>query len=137
MDKKAKLVGINHVALAVGDIDKALEFYGSIFDFKIKNKDHEKAFIDIGDQFLALFSKNFKPQEDSIRHFGLVVDNRTDVLKLAQKAGATISHKTPFMEFTDPWGNLIQVINYEDIEFKKDPEILKKMGLTLVKKAKK
>ena len=134
MDKKAKLVGINHVALAVEDIDKALEFYGSIFDFEIKSKDHEKAFLSLGDQFLALFSLNYQPHEDIVRHFGLVVDDRTNVLELAQKAGATLSNKTPFMEFTDPWGNLIQILNYEDIEFKKDSEILKKMGLKLVKK---
>ena len=113
MDKKAKLVGINHVALAVGDIEEALKFYGSIFDFEIRSKDHENAFLDMGDQFLALFSKNYRPFEDDIRHFGLVVDDRTDVIELAKKAGAKLSHKTPFMEFTDPWGNLIQVINYK------------------------
>ena len=134
MNKKAHLVGINHVALEVEDIEKALEFYGAIFEFKIKSKDHEKAFINIGDQFLALFSKNFQLHEDSIRHFGLVVDDRTNVLALAQKAGAKISHKTPFMEFTDPWGNLIQIIDYKDVEFKKDPKILNKMGLKLSKK---
>lgn len=133
MNTKAKLVGINHVALAVGDIDKALEFYGSIFDFKIKNKDHEKAFLDMGDQFLALFSLHYQPHEDIIRHFGLVVDDRANVLELAQKAGAKLSHNTPFMEFTDPWGNLVQIINYKDIQFKKDPEVLKQMGLNLSK----
>lgn len=135
MNKKAKLVGINHVALSVGDIDQALEFYGSIFDIKIRGKDHEKAFLDMGDQFLALFSIHFQPHEDTIRHFGLIVDDRTSVLELAEKAGATLTNRTPFMEFTDPWGNLIQVINYEDIKFTKDPEILKKMGLKLAKKA--
>jgi len=77
---------------------------------------------------------NYQPHEDIVRHFGLVVDDRTNVLELAQKAGATLSNKTPFMEFTDPWGNLIQILNYEDIEFKKDSEILKKMGLKLLKK---
>lgn len=135
MDKKAKLVGINHVALSVGDIDKALDFYSSIFDFKIKSKDQEKAFIHLGDQFLALFSKNFHPHEDRLRHFGLVVDDRTNVLDLAQKAGASLTKKTPFMEFTDPWGNLIQILNYEDIEFKKDPDVLEHMDLVLSKKA--
>lgn len=133
MTGKAKIVGINHVALAVGDIDQALKFYGSIFDFNVRSKDQEKAFIDMGDQFLALFSKNYQPPEDSIRHFGLVVDDRSNVLELAEKAGATLSNKTPFMEFIDPWGNLIQIINYKDIEFKKDPQILQKMGLDLKK----
>lgn len=130
---KAKLVGINHIALSVGDIDQALKFYSSIFDFKIRSKDQEKAFLDMGDQFLALFSKNHEVHEDTIRHFGLVVDDRTHVLELAKKAGATLSNKTPFMEFTDPWGNLVQVINYEDIEFKKAPEVLEEMGLKLTK----
>src|SRR6266851_705069 len=116
MNTKAKLVGINHVALAVGNIDQALEFYSSIFDIKVRSKDHEKAFLDMGDQFIALFSKNYQSHEDIIRHFGLVVDNRANVLELAQEAGAIMSNRTPFMEFTDPWGNLIQVINYEDIE---------------------
>jgi catechol 2,3-dioxygenase-like lactoylglutathione lyase family enzyme len=131
MNTKAKLVGINHVALAVGNIDQALEFYGSVFDIKIRSRDQQKAFLDMGDQFLALFAINYQPHEDTIRHFGLVVDNRANVLELAEKAGAILTNRTPFMEFTDPWGNLIQIINYQDVEFKKDPEVLTKMGLKL------
>jgi predicted enzyme related to lactoylglutathione lyase len=133
VDKKAKLVGINHVALTVGDIDEALKFYGSIFDFDIRSKDQENAFLDMGDQFLALFSKKNQSREDKDGHFGLVVDDRTNVLELAKKAGAKLSHKTPFMEFTDPWGNLIQVINYKDVQFTKDEKVLQKMGLNLKK----
>lgn len=82
MDKKAKLVGINHVALSVGDVDEALKFYGSIFDFEIKSNDGKKAFLNIGDQFLALFSFDYQPHEDMVRHFGLVVDDRTTVTVL-------------------------------------------------------
>lgn len=93
MNNKAKLVGINHVALAVGNIDEALAFYGSIFDIRVRSKDAEKAFLDMGDQFLALFSKNYQPHADQIRHFGLVVDDRSNVLELAQKAGRSFHIK--------------------------------------------
>ena len=52
--KKARAVGCNHVALEVGDIEEALAFYGRLFDFKLRGKSGTSAFMDLGDQFLAL-----------------------------------------------------------------------------------
>ena len=52
--EKARAVGFNHVALEVGDIDEALAFYGHLFEVKLRGKTQTSAFIDLGDQFLAL-----------------------------------------------------------------------------------
>ncbi|WP_133127757.1 VOC family protein [Legionella nagasakiensis] len=129
--KKPKMIGINHVALEVGDIEEALVFYGKIFEFIIRHKDKSHAFIDLGDQFFALMQRD-KKYIDDIRHFGLVVDNREHVRKLAEKAGATLL-EGKFLDFLDPWGNRIQVVEYADIQFTKTSDILKKMGLNVGK----
>lgn len=125
--KKPKLIGINHVALEVGDIEEALSFYSKIFNFQLRGKDDSHAFIDMGDQFLALMKKeNNNP--DQFRHFGLVVNNKEEVMALAKQAGATVL-EGEFLDFLDPWGNRIQVVEYNNIQFTKTPEVLKKMGL--------
>jgi catechol 2,3-dioxygenase-like lactoylglutathione lyase family enzyme len=125
--KKPKLVGINHVALAVGDIDKALAFWRAIFDFEIQEEGDGMAFLDMGDQFIALMESD-EPVADRERHFGLVVDDRTDVLALAEAAGATIV-KDQRVDFLDPWGNRIQMVEYRDIQFSKTASVLNAMGV--------
>ena len=86
---KPRLVGLNHIALEVGDIDGALVFYGAIFDFELRGRGEGRAFIDMGDQFLALMEgRNQIPDEQ--RHFGLVVDDRSRVRELAQAAGGKL-----------------------------------------------
>ncbi|GGI87871.1 VOC family protein [Legionella impletisoli] len=124
---KPKLIGINHVALEVGDIEEALSFYSKIFSFQLRGKDDSHAFIDMGDQFLALMKKE-KNNPDQLRHFGLVVNNKEEVIALAEQAGATVL-EGKFLDFLDPWGNRIQVVEYNNIQFTKTPEVLKKMGL--------
>src|SRR5690349_4045662 len=120
---KPQMVGINHVALEVQDIEEALHFYRQIFTFKIrgthKNDAGEvvMAFIDMGDQFLAL-SRGRHQAPDANRHFGLVVDDRSEVERLAKAAGALIL-PGPFLDFHDPWGNRIEVVEYEDVQFMK------------------
>jgi catechol 2,3-dioxygenase-like lactoylglutathione lyase family enzyme len=132
--KKPNLVGINHVALEVGNINEALEFYEQIFTFELRGKDKHHAFIDLGDQFIALMeSKNNIP--DKMRHFGLVVDDRNSVKELAIKAGIKLI-EGPFLDFLDPWGNRIQVLEYSDIQFTKAPEVLAGMHLQLKKNQK-
>lgn len=129
--EKPQLIGINHVALEVGNVEEALAFYGKIFKFSLRNKGKAHAFIDMGDQFLALMeSKEHSP--DQIRHFGLVVDNRNQVKELVIKAGAKLIEGS-FLDFLDPWGNYIQVVEYADIQFTKAPEVLAGMNLTLKK----
>jgi lactoylglutathione lyase len=121
---KAKLVGINHIALEVGDVEAALEFYGRIFDLSLRGRAGRMAFVDIGDQFIAL-AEGRRQAPDDHRHFGLVVDDKQAALAAAGKAGADVRGNT----FRDPWGNNVQVVAYEDVQFTKAPEILRGMGL--------
>jgi lactoylglutathione lyase len=122
-----RLVGINHVALEVGSIDEALEFYGRIFDLELRGRGGGMAFIDIGDQFIALAEGRTQPP-DRHRHFGLVVDDKKATRRALQEAGVEISPGRG-LDFHDPWGNHIQVVDYRDIQFTKAPEILRGMGL--------
>lgn len=132
MSEKPKLVGMNHVALEVGDIDAALEFWGAIFDIKLRGKGKTAAFIDMGDQFIALM-KSDEPHRDAHRHFGLIVDDRSRIRDLAEAAGAEIL-PTGRLDFLDPWGNFIQIIEYRDIQYSKTEGVLRGMGLTDLEK---
>jgi len=126
--KKARLVGFNHIALEVGDIDAALDFYGRLFAFELRGKSDSMAFIDLGDQFIAL-QKGRTQSADDGRHFGLVVDSK----EVARKALADAGVETlpgPFLDFLDPWGNRIEIIGYDNIQFTKAPHVLRGMGLT-------
>ena len=129
--RKPKLVGMNHVALEVGDIEEALAFYGRIFEFKLRSKGKENAFIDMGDQFINLTQVDTE-HRDSPRHFGLVVDDRSAVRDLVTKAGGELL-PGPFLDFLDPWGNRVEVVEYGDIQFTKAPHVLRGMGLILDK----
>jgi len=129
--RRPKLVGVNHIALEVGDVDAALEFYGKIFDFKLRGRSKGQAFIDMGDQFIALMEAT-TPHEDKGRHFGVVVDDRSRVKELAEAAGAHLV-PGPFMDFLDPWGNRFEVVEYGKIQFTKAPHVLRGMNLALDK----
>jgi catechol 2,3-dioxygenase-like lactoylglutathione lyase family enzyme len=130
--QKPKLVGINHIALEVGNIDEALAFYGRIFEFKLRGRGKGIAFIDMGDQFVALMEGRSQ-QADDQRHFGLVADDRAAVPDLARSAGAKIIAGT-FMDFLDPWDNHIQVVEYKDVQFTKTPAVLASMKLGKLEK---
>lgn len=130
-DRRPKLVGMNHVALEVGDVEAALAFYGKIFEFKLRSRSKGQAFIDMGDQFIALMETK-TPHEDKQRHFGVVVDDRSQVKQLAEAAGARLV-PGPFLDFLDPWGNRFEVIEYGKIQFTKAPHVLRGMGLALDK----
>ena len=124
---RPRLVGINHVALEVGELDAALAFYGAIFE--LREVDHEPgmAFIDMGDQFLAL-SQGRSQAPDDARHFGLVVDDKEAVRASLEAQGVEI-RPGPHLDFLDPWGNLIQIVDYRDIQFTKAPPVIDGMGL--------
>jgi lactoylglutathione lyase len=126
-----RLVGINHVALEVGDLEEALEWYGRIFDLDLRGRMHGMAFVDMGDQFIA-FSEGRTQPADAHRHFGLVVDDKAAVREALGAAGADIAPGRG-LNFRDPWGNFVQVVAYEDIQFTKAPEILRGMQLELTK----
>jgi predicted enzyme related to lactoylglutathione lyase len=129
--RKPRLVGINHIALEVGDIEQALEFYGKIFDFTLRGKRAGNAFIELGDQFINLMETP-TPHEDRRRHFGLVVDDRSNVRARVEAAGGRLL-PGPFLDFLDPWGNRVEVIEYGNIQFTKAPHVLRAMGFDLDK----
>jgi lactoylglutathione lyase len=129
---KAKLVGINHVALEVGSVDEALEFYGRIFEVSLRGRGGRMAFVDIGDQFVAL-SEGRTQEPDSGRHFGLVVDDRQAALDAARAAGAEVRGN----RIRDPWGNNLEIVGYEDVQFSKTPQIMRGMGLEHLEKTEK
>ena len=130
--KKARAVGFNHIALEVGDIEEALAFYSRLFDFKLRGKSSTSAFIDLGDQFLAL-QKGLTQPADNGRHFGLVVDDKDAVRKALADAGIE-ALPGPFLDFLDPWGNRIEIVGYDNIQFTKAPNVLRGMGLTQLSK---
>jgi catechol 2,3-dioxygenase-like lactoylglutathione lyase family enzyme len=124
-------VGINHVALEVGDLEEALEWYGRIFEFELRGHLGRMAFIDMGDQFIALSEGRSQPP-DTQRHFGLVVDDKPATREALEAAGAEILPGRG-LDFLDPWGNHVQVVDYRDIQFSKTPEVMRGMGLELPK----
>lgn len=125
---RARAVGINHVALEVGDIDEALAFYGAFLEFRLRSRSDTAAFVDLGDQFLAL-SKGRSQAPDDHRHFGLVVDDKAAVrAKLAEMGVELVPG--PFLDFRDPWGNRVEIVGYDNIQFTKVPHVLRGMGLS-------
>ena len=128
----ARLVGINHVALEVGDIEEALAWYGRFFELELRGRiGAQVAFVDMGDQFLAL-ARDPIPYVDRERHFGLVVDDKEAVRAALSEAGVSLS-RAPDLSFRDPWGNHVQVVDYREIQFTKASEVLGGMGLSLEK----
>jgi lactoylglutathione lyase len=125
----ARAVGINHIALEVGSLDEALDFYGRLFELELRGRIPGMAFVDLGDQFLA-FAERGERELDRERHFGLVVDDREAVLAAAQDAGVEIFGGN---SFRDPWGNHVQVVAYSEVQFTKTPEVLRGMGVELGK----
>jgi lactoylglutathione lyase len=132
MPTKARAIGFNHVALIVGDIDEALAFYGRLFEFTLRERDAESAFIDLGDQFLALQKGEARTANDG-HHFGLVVDDK-EVARQALLAAGITPLPGQFLDFLDPWGNRVEIIGYANIQFTKAPHILRGMGLAHLKK---
>jgi lactoylglutathione lyase len=132
MSQRPRLVGLNHIALEVGDLEEALSFYGRIFDLELRGRMRGMAFIDMGDQFIALSEGRTQPP-DQARHIGLVVDDREAVRTALQEAGAEILSGRG-LDFRDPWGNHIQVVEYGDIQFTKAPSVLRGMGLADLEK---
>jgi predicted enzyme related to lactoylglutathione lyase len=129
---KPRLVGFNHVAIEVGNVDEALEFYGKLFDFELRDRHDRLAFIDLGDQFLAL-QEVTDPSPTGGRHFGLVVEDKEAARGVIEAAGIKIQ-PGPFLDFRDPWGNLVEIVGYTNIQFTKADHVLRGMGLSHLKK---
>jgi catechol 2,3-dioxygenase-like lactoylglutathione lyase family enzyme len=135
MTPRARLVGFNHVAVEVGDVEEALDFYGRIFEVELRGRGPGMAFIDAGDQFIALSEGRIVPSEGH-RHVGLVVDDKRAVRRALREAGVEILPGRG-LDFLDPWGNRWQVVEYGEIQFTKAPEVLRGMGLGDLKKTEK
>src|SRR5688572_33438109 len=129
--RKARPLGVNHVVLEVDDLDKALEFYGALFEFTLRGKSDHNAFIDLGDQFIQL-TLGRTQVADTKRHFGFVVDDRNAVKRAMDRLG--IKSINDRMNILDPWGNRIEIVSYDDVQFTKAANILKGMGLTTLEK---
>ena len=125
---RPRAIGFNHVALEVGDIEEALAFYGRLLRFELRGKSDTMAFIDLGDQFIALQKGRRQPADDG-RHVGLVVDDKEAARKALAAAGVTLIGGR-FLDFRDPWGNRIEIVGYDNIQFTKAPNVLRGMGLT-------
>jgi lactoylglutathione lyase len=125
--ERARLIGINHVALEVGDVDEALAWYGRVFAFELRGRGSRMAFVDMGDQFVAIAAGRTQPP-DGHRHLGLVVDDKEAARRALEEAGADILPGRG-LDFRDPWGNHIQVVQYDEIQFTKAERVLRGMGL--------
>jgi predicted enzyme related to lactoylglutathione lyase len=131
--ERVRLVGMNHVALEVGDLEEALAFYGRVFEVTLRGRSPGMAFVDLGDQFLA-FSEGRTQPPDEHRHLGLVVDDREAARRALEEAGAEILPSRG-LDFRDPWGNLVQVVDYRDVQFTKTDAVLRGMGLDGLEKS--
>jgi catechol-2,3-dioxygenase len=130
----ARLVGINHIALEVGSIEEALAWYERFFEFTLRGRHGDRmAFIDMGDQFIALSAGRRQPRDES-RHFGLVVDDKEGVRAALAAAGVEVQ-RSGSLDFEDPWGNHVQVVDYRDVQFTKAPSVLAAMGLGELEKS--
>jgi lactoylglutathione lyase len=134
--ERARLVGINHVAIEVGDLDAALALYARLFDYDLRGRIRGMAFIDIGDQFLAV-SEGRTQAPDDARHFGLVVDDVDAFERALQAEGIayTRSARTGSIDFRDPWGTLFQVVAYRDVQFERTEGVRRKLGIAGIEKS--
>ena len=133
MPDRARLVGINHVALEVGDLEAALELYGRLFAFELRGRVPGMAFLDMGDQFLAISEGRRQPPDDG-RHFGLVVDDKAAVRAAVEREGLeTLPGRR--LDFFDPWGNRFEIVDYRDIQFDRVPGVKRKLGIEALEKS--
>jgi lactoylglutathione lyase len=131
--ERTRLVGINHVALEVDDVDEALDFYGRLFEFELRGRMRGMAFLDMGDQFIAISEGRTQPP-DASRHFGLVVEDMRAARRALEDAGVEILPGRG-LDFRDPWGNRVQVVEYADVQFTKDARVLEGMRLEHLRKS--
>jgi catechol 2,3-dioxygenase-like lactoylglutathione lyase family enzyme len=131
--RRASLLGLNHVALEVGDVDEALALYARLFSFELRGRSGQMAFIDMGDQFLALAGGRVQGPDDG-RHFGLVVDDKAAVRAAVEAEGLPLVGVPPRLDFLDPWGNRFEIVAYADIQFERAPGVKRKLGIEALEK---
>jgi lactoylglutathione lyase len=134
MTERARLVGINHVAVEVADVEQALALYGRLFEFEMRGRVPHMAFVDMGDQFIAISEPRRQPADDH-RHFGLVVDDVAAAREAVTREGLTIVGASPrSFDFLDPWGNRFQVVGYGDVQFDRVDGVKRKLGIEALEK---
>ena len=133
MSVKARLVGMNHVALEVGDVEAALEFYGRVFELTLRGRGPRMAFIDMGDQFLAL-QEGRRQEPDDGRHFGLVVDDKAAVRAAVEREGLPVTRGRR-LDFLDPWGNRFEIVDFREVQFERAPGVKRKLGIEGLEKS--
>jgi catechol 2,3-dioxygenase-like lactoylglutathione lyase family enzyme len=131
--RKARAVGINHVAIEVGDIGAALEFYGRLLDFQVEEQNEDMAIIYFGDQFIN-FIRNADRRPDQMRHFGIAVDDKPLARRMLEDMGVKLLDSR-FLDFLDPWGNRVEFTTYTNIQYTKADHILHGMGLGHLQKS--
>jgi lactoylglutathione lyase len=137
VNDRAQLIGMNHVAIEVGDLEAALELYGRLFAFELRGRAPGMAFIDMGDQFLAVSEGRTQGPDDG-RHFGLVVDDLDAVLRAAREAGLEARPSgLGGIDVRDPWGNFFQAVAYSDIQFDRTPGVKRALGIEGLEKSEK
>ena len=130
MEHRPRLVGVNHVALQVDDIEEAVVFYVELFEpDAVDRSEPHAAFLELGDQFIALFERGSREEEP---HFGLVVDDKQAARQKLAAAGVEVL-PGPRLDFRDPSGNRVQVVQYDQIQFTKTDRVLEGMNLELAK----
>jgi lactoylglutathione lyase len=135
VERRARLIGVNHVALEVGDLDAALALYGRLFDFELRGRAPGAAFIDMGDQFIALMAGRTQAPDDE-RHFGLVVDDIAAVRAAVEREGLEIIHPgARGLDFADPWGNHFQIVAYDAVQFERSAGVKRKLGIEALEKS--
>lgn len=125
--RRARAVGINHIALEVDDIDAALDFYGAFLDFEVARRSDTAAFVYFGDQFIN-FARGRRQGPDDRRHFGIAVDDKELARQRLEELGVTFLDGR-FMDFLDPWGNRVEITTYTKIQYTKADHVLQGMGL--------
>lgn len=137
MGDRARLIGMNHVAIEVGDVDAALELYAQLFDFELRGRAGRMAFVDMGDQFLAISGGRRQGPDDG-RHFGLVVDDLVAVERAAREAGLKVRDSgLGGLDVRDPWGNFLQFVDYREIQFERTPGVRRMLGIEDLEKSEK
>lgn len=131
--EKAHAVGINHVAIEVGDVVAALEFYGRFLEFQVEEQTDDMAIVYFGDQFIN-FIRNADREPDRMRHFGVAVDDKRLVRRALEAMGVRLIDSR-FLDFLDPWGNRVEITTYANIQFTKADQVLRGMGLGHLKKS--
>ena len=125
--QKAHAIGINHVAIEVGDVAAAIEFYGRFLDFQVEEQNDGMAIVYFGDQFIN-FIRNTDRTPDQMRHFGIAVDDKPLARSTLEAMGVQLLDSR-FLDFLDPWGNRVELTTYTNIQYTKADHILRGMGL--------